>query len=88
MTLLFLSAFLFFLLALWIIERSDILPKLLEENKIIDSKTSKNMQNMIGFRNIAVHEYKEIDTEILQNIIEKHLDDLLDFARIILNLKR
>lgn len=62
--------------------------KLLEENKIIDSQTSKNMQNMIGFRNIAVHEYKEIDTEILKNIIEKHLDDLLDFARIILNLER
>ena len=49
---------------------------------------SKNMQNMIGFRNIAVHDYKQIDEEILQEVIEKHLDGLLEFARTIINLKR
>ena len=48
----------------------------------------KNMQNMIGFRNIAVHDYKQIDEEILQEVIEKHLDNLLEFARTIINLKR
>ena len=57
---------------------------LLEENKIINSEMSKNMQGMIGFRNIAVHDYKEIDEEILKDVIENHLTDLLDFARIIL----
>lgn len=58
---------------------------LLEQNKIIDSKMSKNMQGMVGFRNIAVHDYKEIDEDILKDVIENHLNDLLDFARIILN---
>ena len=58
---------------------------LLEQNKIIDSKMSKNMQGMVGFRNIAVHDYKEIDEDILKHVIENHLNDLLDFARIILN---
>lgn len=58
---------------------------LLEENKIIDSNMSKNMQGMVGFRNIAVHDYKEIDKDILKDVIENHLTDLLDFARIILN---
>lgn len=58
---------------------------LLEENKIIDSTMSKNMQGMVGFRNIAVHDYKEIDEDILKDVIENHLNDLLDFARIILN---
>lgn len=57
---------------------------LLEESGIIDSKMSKNMQGMIGFRNIAVHDYKEIDETILEDIIENHLNDLLDFARILL----
>ena len=57
---------------------------LLEENSIIDSKMSKNMQGMVGFRNIAVHDYKEIDEEILKDVIENHLNDLLDFARILL----
>lgn len=58
---------------------------LLEENKIIDSGMSKNMQGMVGFRNIAVHDYKEIDEDILKDVIENHLTDLLDFARTILN---
>ena len=57
---------------------------LLEENNIIDSKMSKNMQGIVGFRNIAVHDYKEIDEEILKDVIENHLNDLLDFARILL----
>lgn len=60
--------------------------KILEENKIIDSQMSKNMQGMVGFRNVAVHDYKEIDEKILQDVIENHLQDLLEFARIILNL--
>ena len=58
---------------------------LLEENKIIDSVMSKKMQGMVGFRNIAVHDYKEIDEDILKDVIETHLTDLLDFVRIILN---
>lgn len=56
---------------------------LLEESKIIDSEMSKKMQGMVGFRNIAVHDYKEIDEDILKDVIENHLTDLLDFARII-----
>lgn len=60
--------------------------RLLEENNIIDSKMCKNMQGMIGFRNIAVHDYKEINEEILQSVIENNLSDLTDFARKILNL--
>lgn len=62
--------------------------KILEKNKIIDAKMSENMQNMVGFRNIAVHDYKEIDEEILQNIIENNLVDLIHFARIILKLNK
>ena len=61
--------------------------KLLEESNIIDSKMGKNMQGMVGFRNIAVHDYKEIDEKILQDVIENHLNDLMEFARIILNLE-
>lgn len=61
--------------------------KLLEDDKIIDAQMSKNMQGMVGFRNIAVHDYKEIDEKILQDVIENHLNDLLEFARTILNLE-
>lgn len=62
--------------------------KKLEDNNIISKEMSKNMQNMIGFRNIAVHDYKEIDEEILKEVIENHLEDLIEFARQMLNLER
>lgn len=60
----------------------------LEENGLIENSMSVNMQNMIGFRNIAIHDYKQIDEEILKDVIENHLTDLIDFARTILNLPR
>lgn len=47
---------------------------------------SRNMQGMVGYRYIAVYDYKEIDEEILKDVIENHLTDLLDFARVILGL--
>ena len=59
--------------------------KLLEENKIISKEMCKNLIGMVGFRNIAVHDYKEIDSEILKDVIENHLTDLIEFSRIILN---
>lgn len=62
--------------------------ELLEKNNLISKEMSDNMKKMIGFRNIAVHDYKKIDEKILQNVIENHLNDLLEFSRAILNLKR
>lgn len=61
---------------------------ILKEKNIIDENTSKQMQGMIGFRNIAVHEYQELDLQILKNILDNHLNDLLEFERKILNLNR
>lgn len=60
--------------------------ELLEKNNIIDGDISKKMKGMIGFRNIAIHDYKELDEEILKDVIENHLTDLTEFARIMLNL--
>ena len=60
----------------------------LEENKLISKNTSKNMQKMIGFRNIAIRDYKEIDEEILADVLKNHLTDLINFAKEILNLNR
>lgn len=60
----------------------------LEEHNLIDSKMSKNMQNMIGFRNMAIHDYKNLDEAVLKDVIENHLNDLIEFSKTILNLKR
>jgi len=31
------------------------------------------LKKMIGFRNIAIHDYKKIDTEILKSTLENNL---------------
>lgn len=58
--------------------------EILEKNGVIDKKISVNMQGMVGFRNIAVHDYQSLNIEILQKIIEKHLGDSLTIAKKIL----
>ena len=49
-------------------------------------KEEYDMKGMIGFRNIAIHDYKQIDKDILQDVIENHLIDLTEFAKHMLNI--
>jgi uncharacterized protein YutE (UPF0331/DUF86 family) len=60
--------------------------KLLQENGVLDDELSAQMQAMIGFRTIAVHNYQKISLPILQSILEDHLTDFQDFARIMVQL--
>ncbi len=60
----------------------------LNENGLISDDMCAKMKGMIGFRNIAIHEYKEIDEEILKDVIENHLVDIKEFVREMINLKR
>lgn len=43
--------------------------------------------NMIGFRNIAVRDYQALEIDILEAILEKHVDDFKDFTKVILKLE-
>ena len=38
------------------------------------------MRQMVGFRNIVVHGYANVDSRIMRDIVENRLDDLLAFA--------
>jgi uncharacterized protein YutE (UPF0331/DUF86 family) len=49
--------------------------EILKNHKFISNETANIMANMVGFRNIAVHEYQEINLDKVESIIEKHLDD-------------
>ena len=57
----------------------------LEENGILSSNLSHKMKSMVGFRNIAVHDYQELNLVILQKIIEGHLSDFTEFTKTILD---
>ncbi len=61
--------------------------ELLEQAKLIDTTTSKNLKAMVGFRNIAVHEYQDLELDILQAIIEEHLNAFTTFTEQILKMK-
>jgi len=66
----------------WSREAFDIL----YEQGIIDNGISERLKAMVGFRNIAIHNYQKLSIKIIQAIIEKHLKDLVDFTEIIHNL--
>ncbi|SFS76835.1 DUF86 domain-containing protein [Paenibacillus sp. 453mf] len=61
--------------------------KLLLDAGLIENSLAKTMMNMVGFRNTAVHDYQTLDLEILEAIIEKHIDDFKDFTKVILQLE-
>ena len=57
---------------------------LLEDAKIITKTLSKKMHSMVGFGNIAIHDYEALDVEILKAILVKNLKDLEQFYTVIL----
>lgn len=61
--------------------------KLLEEADVIDSSLAKTLMNMVGFRNITVHDYQALDIEILEAILKKQIDDFKTFTKIILQIE-
>ncbi len=62
--------------------------ELLSRKQIIGLDLARRLNNMIGFRNISVHEYKKIDYKIVSAVIEKNLDDLVEFTTTIMEYNR
>jgi uncharacterized protein YutE (UPF0331/DUF86 family) len=60
--------------------------QLLYQNQLIDSSLKEKMESMVGFRNVAVHDYESINPEILKRVVTHHLKDLEEFYTAILNL--
>lgn len=53
--------------------------EVLNSNNMIDDKLNGRMKSMVGFRNIAVHDYKTLNIKVVQAIIENHLKDFSDY---------
>ena len=54
---------------------------LLAQAGMIPAATAVNMKAMVGLRNVAVHQYRDLDLDIITAVIRDHLDDLSGFAR-------
>ena len=58
--------------------------RFLNEAGIIDNNLLKKMQSMVGFRNIAVHDYQSINVDILKSILTGNLKDMEEFYTAVL----
>ena len=52
---------------------------LLQQAGLLSEEVSNRMQKMVGFRNLAIHQYQDLDYTILQHIIDERLVDFESF---------
>ena len=55
---------------------------------VIPRELAEKLKGMVGFRNVLVHQYEDLDLKIMVDVIEHHLGDLVDFTDYILNYMR
>ncbi|GEK30476.1 hypothetical protein KZO01_07850 [Kurthia zopfii] len=61
--------------------------RLLQEADLLDATLAKTLMNMVGFRNIAVHDYQALELDILEAILEKHIGDFKLFTKVVIQLE-
>ena len=54
----------------------------LRDAGLIAPELAAQMLAMVGFRNVAVHDYRRLDLAIVRSIVTDHLGDFLEFARV------
>lgn len=57
---------------------------LLAQGGWIDVALADNLKRMVGFRNIAVHDYQALQLPITMSIITHHLDEFLQYSQTVL----
>lgn len=60
--------------------------EILHDNKILSDDLSESMQKMAKFRNIVVHHYDKVDSEIVVGILDRNLDDFLKYRDAIVQM--
>jgi len=60
---------------------------LLENARVIPADIASHMRAMVGFRNVAVHQYQNLSIPVLRSILEHHLDDFTAFIRCLIQAK-
>jgi uncharacterized protein YutE (UPF0331/DUF86 family) len=60
--------------------------RILTDQHVVDPELGARLQAMVGFRNIAVHDYDRLDRDILKAILANHLPDLDAFSQAIKTL--
>ncbi len=64
-------------------QRSRDAFSLLQGAEIIDVELSDVLKKMVGFRNVSIHDYTELNMQVVRAILERRLDDLRRFSRLL-----
>jgi uncharacterized protein YutE (UPF0331/DUF86 family) len=54
---------------------------LLAQAGCVSADLAQKMQRMVGYRNVAVHDYQVLQLPITVAVITGHLDEFLDFSQ-------
>ena len=57
---------------------------LLAQGGWMDAALAGGLKRMVGFRNIALHDYQSLQLPITVAIIQKHLDEFLQYSQCVL----
>jgi len=62
--------------------------EILARATVIPQELADKLKGMVGFRNIMVHQYQEMDIKIMVDVIEHRLDDLVVFTTHVMEFGR
>lgn len=54
---------------------------MLEREQLLSPPVAERMRRMVGFRNVAVHEYRRLDPAVVRTVVEHRLGDFQDLCR-------
>lgn len=58
--------------------------QMLQDAGLIDEDLKCRLQSMVGFRNVAVHDYRALNLKIVRHILEHRLCDFRKFMAVVL----
>ncbi|GGI71220.1 hypothetical protein GCM10007978_06480 [Shewanella hanedai] len=56
---------------------------LLAQNSAMPVELAENLKKMVGLRNIAVHDYQELNLDIVIHVVKHRLSDFEDFIEVV-----
>jgi uncharacterized protein YutE (UPF0331/DUF86 family) len=57
---------------------------MLYEAGLIDAALRDRLQAMVGFRNVAVHDYRRLNLAVVRSILQTRLEDFREFGKVLL----
>jgi len=54
---------------------------ILEKERVLTADVADRMRRMVGFRNVAVHEYRRLDPAVVRTVVEHRLGDFKTLCR-------